>query len=99
MEKSSHLNLARKWRSRQFDEIVGQSLVVRLVKNSLYRDLIFPVYLLSGTRGCGKTSIARIFAAALNCELLPAFQKSPQEQKLPCLTCTSCLAMLAMRSS
>ena len=91
-----HLNLARKWRSKHFDELVGQELVVRLVKNSLYRTLIFPVYLLSGTRGCGKTSLARIFAAALNCQALGAFQKNPQGQQLPCLTCTSCIAMQAM---
>ena len=91
-----HLNLARTWRSKHFDELVGQPLVVRLVKNSLYRNLIFPVYLLSGMRGCGKTSVARIFAAALNCEALEQFQRSPQEQQLPCLTCSSCLAMLKM---
>ena len=91
-----HLNLARKWRSKHFDELVGQSLVVRLVKNSLYRNLIFPVYLLSGTRGCGKTSVARIFAAALNCEALDTFQKNPQTQQLPCLSCASCQAMQAM---
>ena len=89
-----HLNLARKWRSRYFDEVVGQPLVVRLVKNSLYRNFIFPVYLLSGTRGCGKTSVARIFAAALNCEALEQFQKDPQA-KIPCLTCISCKAMQA----
>ncbi|MBA3751178.1 DNA polymerase III subunit gamma/tau [Candidatus Dependentiae bacterium] len=90
------MNLARKWRSRHFDEVVGQSLVVRLVKNSLFRNAIFPAYLLSGTRGCGKTSIARIFAAALNCHALKEFQKSPQGQQFPCLECTSCLAMQSM---
>jgi DNA polymerase III subunit gamma/tau len=86
------LNLARKWRSKNFDEIKGQPLVVRLVKNSLYRNLIFPVYLLSGTRGCGKTSLGRIFAAALNCQKLEEFQKDPQ-CKIPCLACSSCRAM------
>lgn len=91
-----HLNLARKWRSRHFDEIVGQPLVIRLVKNSLYRNLLFPVYLLSGTRGCGKTSVARIFAAALNCDALERFQKDPQIQ-VPCLECASCTAMQAMK--
>jgi DNA polymerase III subunit gamma/tau len=90
------MNLARKWRSKRFDELVGQSLVVRLVKNSLYRDLIFPVYLLSGTRGSGKTSLARIFAAALNCQELATFQKNPQDKQLPCLSCTSCVAMQNM---
>lgn len=90
------INLARKWRAKQFDEIVGQPLAVRLVKNSLYRSLLFPVYLLSGTRGTGKTSMARIFAAALNCKELPAFQKDPQKQPLPCLVCASCEAMQQM---
>ena len=90
------MNLARKWRSKHFEELVGQPLVVRLVKNSLYRNLIFPVYLLSGTRGTGKTSIARIFAAALNCQELEAFQKNPQGKQVPCLACTSCTAMRAM---
>jgi DNA polymerase-3 subunit gamma/tau len=86
------LNLARKWRSRTFDEIAGQELPVRMLKNSLYRDHYFPVYLFSGQRGCGKTTAARIFAAAVNCALLNAFQHNPQE-KIPCLSCKSCLAM------
>jgi DNA polymerase III subunit gamma/tau len=89
------LNLARKWRSKHLDEIIGQKLVIRTIKNSLYRNLIFPVYLFSGTRGCGKTSTARLFAAALNCEHLEAFRKNPQKIVLPCLTCTSCSAMQA----
>jgi DNA polymerase-3 subunit gamma/tau len=87
------VNLARKWRSKQFDEVIGQPLVIRLIKNSLYRGLIFPVYLFSGTRGCGKTSTARLFAAALNCEQLGLFKKNPQKHVLPCLSCPSCLSM------
>lgn len=90
------MNLARKWRSKHFDELVGQPLVVRLVKNSLYRNLIFPVYLLSGTRGSGKTSVARIFAASLNCAELPAFQQDPLNKQFPCLACNSCKAMQTM---
>ncbi len=89
-----NLNLARKWRSKQFDEIVGQPLAVRLIQNSLYRNLLFPVYLLSGTRGTGKTSTGRIFAAALNCSKLPDFQKDPKNHMVPCLSCESCTAML-----
>ncbi len=89
-----NLNLARKWRSKQFDEIVGQQLAVRLVKNSLYRNLLFPVYLLSGTRGTGKTSTGRIFAAALNCSKLADFQQDPRNVVVPCLFCDSCSAML-----
>ena len=73
------LNLARKWRSQTFDQIVGQELSVRILKNSLYRGQLFPVYLFSGQRGCGKTTTARVFAAALNCEQLPHFQKNPQQ--------------------
>ncbi len=88
-----HLNLARKWRSQRFEELVGQELAVKIIKNSLYRNFLFPVYLLSGTRGCGKTSMARIFAAALNCSQLSNFQKDPQKITVPCLSCDSCQAM------
>ena len=77
------LNLARKLRSQNFDQIVGQDLVVRILKNSLYRGHYFPVYLFSGQRGCGKTTTARIFAAALNCSSLPDFQQDPKKIKFP----------------
>ncbi|MGC2310512.1 MAG: DNA polymerase III subunit gamma/tau [Candidatus Babeliaceae bacterium] len=89
----SGLNLARAWRSKTLNEIIGQDIVVRLLKNSLFKGQFFPVYLLSGQRGCGKTSTARIFAAALNCEKLSEFQKTPQGIGLPCLLCVSCTAM------
>ncbi len=90
---TEHINLARKWRSKTFDELVGQELVVRVLKNSLYKGTIFPVYLLAGQRGCGKTTTARIFACALNCAKLPDFQKQPQSIAIPCLECFSCKAM------
>jgi DNA polymerase-3 subunit gamma/tau len=86
------LNLARKWRSAQFKEIIGQDLVVRILQNSLFKNQFFPVYLFSGQRGCGKTSTARVFASALNCQKLVDFQKNPQ-LSVPCLTCASCSAM------
>lgn len=92
MEQTT-LNLARKWRSAQFAEIVGQDLVVRILQNSLFKNQFFPVYLLSGQRGCGKTSTARVFAAALNCHRLSDFQKNPSI-KIPCLQCASCSAMV-----
>ncbi len=91
------LNLARKWRSKKFEEIVGQELSIRMLKNSLYLQQYFPVYLFSGQRGCGKTTTARVFAAALNCEELPLFQKKPQQHIVPCLQCHSCKAMEEMR--
>lgn len=92
---ATQLNLARKWRSKQFDQVVGQDLSVRMLQNSLYLDQIFPVYLFSGQRGCGKTTTARIFAAALNCAELPTFRKDPKSHKIPCLNCESCKAMAA----
>lgn len=90
---AQHLNLARKWRSKQFHNIVGQELSVRMLKNGLYLNQFFPVYLFSGQRGCGKTSTARVFAAALNCIELPHFQKDPKSFVVPCLQCDSCTAM------
>lgn len=90
MEQVS-FNLARKWRSAQFQEIVGQDLVVRILQNSLFKNQFFPVYLMSGQRGCGKTTTARVFAAAVNCFQLPEFQKNPKIQ-IPCLQCASCVA-------
>src|SRR5438445_13425458 len=86
------LNLSRKWRSQDFDQIIGQDLSVRILKNSLYLGRYFPVYLFAGQRGCGKTSTARVFAAALNCQELSAFQKDPKKP-VPCLLCNSCVAM------
>ena len=55
----------------------------------------FPSICFQEQRGCGKTSIARIFAAAINCDALETFQKNPQVQ-IPCLECRSCIAMKAM---
>lgn len=92
-----NLNLARKWRSKNFDQIVGQDLSVRMLKNSLYLNHYFPVYLFAGQKGCGKTSTARVFSAAINCELLPQFQKDPKNCAVPCLACNSCTAMIAGR--
>jgi len=88
------LNLARKYRPKTFNEIVGQTLTVSLLKNSLHLARFFPVYLLSGLRGSGKTSIGRIFAAAVNCNELIKFQENKEIQKFPCLECQSCKAML-----
>lgn len=87
------LNLARKWRSQNFDQVVGQQLSVRMLKNSLYLGHYFPVYLFSGQRGCGKTSTARIFAAAINCEKLEMFKSNPHDHVIPCQICASCQAM------
>ena len=96
MENAS-LNLARKWRSKTFQEIVGQELATRILQNSLFKNTFFPVYLFSGQRGCGKTSTARVFATAMNCHKIAEFQANPKNTPVPCLACDSCTAMSRMR--
>ena len=75
--------LARKWRPKTFDEIVGQGHVTRALANAITSGKIHHAYLFSGTRGVGKTTFARILARALNCENGPT--------PTPCLTCPSCV--------
>lgn len=64
----SYQVLARKWRPQRFSEVVGQQHVLSALENSLREDRLHYSYLFSGTRGVGKTSIARLFAKGLNCE-------------------------------
>jgi len=64
----SYQALARKWRPRNFDEVVGQEHVVSALTNALDSQRVHHAYLFTGTRGVGKTTLARIFARALNCE-------------------------------
>jgi DNA polymerase-3 subunit gamma/tau len=59
--------IARKWRSQTFDDVVGQDHVVRTLRNAITRGRIAHAYLFVGPRGTGKTSLARLFAKALNC--------------------------------
>ena len=74
---------ARKYRPGTFDEVVGQSHVVQTLMNAVETKRIAHAYLFSGTRGVGKTTIARILAKALNCERGPTGH--------PCNTCVNCL--------
>jgi DNA polymerase III subunit gamma/tau len=62
------LALARKWRPKSFDQMVGQEHVVRALTNALSQNRLHHAYLLTGTRGVGKTTLARVMAKALNCE-------------------------------
>ncbi|MGE0386531.1 MAG: DNA polymerase III subunit gamma/tau, partial [Gammaproteobacteria bacterium] len=78
----SYQVLARKWRPRKFADLVGQQHVVRALSNALDRDRLHHAYLFTGTRGVGKTTIARIFARALNCET--------GVSATPCGTCGAC---------
>ena len=64
----SYLALYRKYRSQNFDEIVGQEAIVQTLKNAFVSKKIAHAYLFCGPRGTGKTSIARLFAKALNCD-------------------------------
>lgn len=79
----SYLVLARKYRPVDFSTIAGQEHVTRTLVNAIKRDKVVHAFLFAGPRGVGKTSIARIFAKALNCATGP----TPQ----PCLKCPSCL--------
>lgn len=81
MKKS--LSLYRKYRPQNFGELLGQSGAVRIIQRALREDRVSHAYLFSGPRGCGKTSMARIFAKALNCQNL---QEGPE----PCGVCSSC---------
>ncbi len=64
----SYQALARKWRPKNFTEVVGQGHVVKALANALDQERIHHAYLFTGTRGVGKTTLARIFAKCLNCE-------------------------------
>ncbi len=77
------LALARKWRPKNFAELVGQEHVVRAISNALTQNRLHHAYLLTGTRGVGKTTLARIVAKALNCET--------GVTATPCGTCTACV--------
>ena len=81
----SYQVLARKWRPRQFSELVGQSHVVKVLSNSLDQDRVHHAFLFTGTRGVGKTTIARILAKSLNC--LEGVSASP------CGECEHCVAI------
>ena len=80
--------LYRKWRPTRFSDVRGQDHVVKTLKNQLLSDRVGHAYLFSGTRGTGKTTVAKIFARAVNCE-------HPAEDGSPCNECASCRAVLS----
>lgn len=77
--------LARKWRPKNFNTLIGQEHILIPLKNSLKQNKLHHTYLFSGSHGIGKTSIARIFAKALNCKIGITDN--------PCCICTNCLAI------
>ena len=82
--------LYRKFRPGEFEEVKGQEHIVTTLKNQIKADRIGHAYLFCGTRGTGKTTIAKIFAKAVNCE-------NPIDGS-PCKTCPSCKAIAAGNS-
>jgi len=86
----SYQVLARKWRPRRFSEMVGQEHVLQALINALDHDRLHHAYLFTGTRGVGKTTIARILAKSLNCEAGVSSE--------PCGSCSSCLEIAEGRS-
>ena len=79
----SYLALARKWRPKTFADTVGQEHVLKALVNALETERLHHAYLFAGTRGVGKTTIARILAKALNCE------KGVTAE--PCGECSACV--------
>ena len=83
----SYLVFARKWRPQSFEEVLSQDHVTITLKNAIDTDRIGHAYLLTGPRGVGKTTTARILAKALNCEKGPT--------STPCQKCDSCRSITA----
>src|SRR5213076_2865645 len=81
----SYQVIARKWRPQTFDEVTGQEPITRTLKNAIEHERLHHAYLFSGTRGVGKTTVARLLAKAMNCEtgIVPE----------PCGVCSTCVAI------
>ena len=92
MTETPYVPLARKWRPRTFADVVGQEEIVRALTNAVSQDRLAHAYLFSGPRGVGKTTTARLLAAAINCS--SAARPTPT----PCGTCASCIEILEGRS-
>ena len=84
----SYMALYRKWRPDEFEEVKGQEHVVTTLKNQITHDRVGHAYLFCGTRGTGKTTVAKLFAKAVNCE-------HPLPDGSPCNECATCKAIQA----
>lgn len=86
--RMSYLVLARRWRPQRFADLVGQDVVVRTLRNALTSHSLAHAYLLTGIRGVGKTTIARLMAMSANCQYI-------QGDGEPCGGCDACVAIAA----
>ena len=84
-ERMSYQVLARKWRPRRFKDMVGQESILRILENAIEQSRLHHAYLFTGTRGVGKTTVARILAKCLNCEAGITSN--------PCGTCATCTSI------
>ncbi len=83
----SYTVLARRYRSESFDQVVGQEAIAQTLKNAITSDRVAHAYIFSGTRGVGKTTMARVLSKALNC------LESDGPTITPCCKCDSCVAI------
>jgi DNA polymerase-3 subunit gamma/tau len=85
LSQDPYLVFARKYRPQHFDEVVGQTHITQTLKNALLAGRVAHAFLFSGARGVGKTTVARILAKALNCDLGPTAD--------PCNQCAACVSV------
>lgn len=92
MSQNSYLVLARKYRPQNFDEVVGQSVLVTTLTNAIKNNKLHHAYILTGIRGVGKTTTARIIAKTINCTNIDI-----GSQATACGTCDNCKSIAASR--